>query len=86
MTSYSDVQRAVRAEKRKIFGAWLAGNLIALLVSSAIGNLAGMPTIGQLLFAVVFVALTVTAFRMTRPLNRRLERERRAMLGDDYPG
>ncbi|MEU6216725.1 hypothetical protein ABZ845_04265 [Streptomyces sp. NPDC047022] len=85
MHSYAEVQRIVRAEKRKIFGAWLVGNLIALFIASAVSALTGMPTIGQLLFVVVFAALTVTAFRMTRPLNQRLERERREVLGDDYP-
>ncbi|MEV6027559.1 hypothetical protein [Streptomyces sp. NPDC052036] len=57
-----------------------------MLIASAVNTLAGTPTIAKVLFAVAFVALTVTAFRMTRPLNRRMDRERREVLGDHYPG
>ena len=85
MPSYSDVQKAVNVEKRRVWYAWLAGNLLALFIASAI-NVAGASTVAVVLFVVVFVALTVTAYRMHAALNRRADRERREVLGDDYPG
>lgn len=85
MPSYSDVQRAVNTEKRRVWYAWLAGNLLMLFVASAI-NVAGAPAVSVVVFAVVFVALTVTAYRMHAALNRRADRERRAVLGDGYSG
>lgn len=86
MPSYSEVQKAVRVEKFRVWFAWLAGNLTALFAASAVNALAGAPTVAVALFAVVFIALTVTAYRMHAGLNRRADRERRQVLGDDYPG
>ncbi|MEV0445564.1 hypothetical protein AB0I84_12190 [Streptomyces spectabilis] len=42
--------------------------------------------VAQVVFIGLGIAATVTAARMTGTLNRRAERERRAVLGDDYPG
>jgi hypothetical protein len=85
MPSYSDVQKAVNVERRRVWYAWLAGNLLMLFIASAVNVLAGAPTVAEALFAVVFVALTVIAYRMHAALGRRADPERRAVLGDDYP-
>ena len=76
MPSYSDVQKAVNVEKRRVWFAWLAGSLLALFVASAVNALAGAPVVAGVLFAVVFVVLSVTAYRMHAALNRRADRER----------
>lgn len=86
MPDYSDVQKAVNVEKRRVWLAWLAGSLLMLFIASTINTLAGTPTLAEILFGIVFVLLTVTAYRMHAALNRRADRERRAVLGDDYPG
>ncbi|WP_225840297.1 hypothetical protein [Streptomyces sp. NK08204] len=87
MPSYSDVQKAVNVEKRRLWFAWLAGGLILLFVARAVWVFS--PT-GGMIAAVValllFVLLSVTAYRMHQALNRRADRERREVLGDDYPG
>ena len=85
MPSYSDIQKAVNVEKRRVWLAWLTGSVLALLAAQAVNVLADAPTVAGVLFAVVFVALTVTAYRMHGALNRRADRERRQVLGDDYP-
>ena len=86
MPSYSDIQRAVNTEKRRVWFAWLAGGLILLFVSRAVWVFTptgGMiAAVGALL---LFIALTVTAYRMHAALNRRADRERQQVLGDDYP-
>ncbi|WP_199572716.1 hypothetical protein [Streptomyces murinus] len=87
MPSYSDVQKAVTVERRRVWGAWMAGGLILLFaaravwVFSATGGL-----IATVVALLLFVALTVTAYRMHAALGRRADRERRQVLGDDYPG
>lgn len=85
-SSYSDVQKAVRVEKIRIWFAWLAGNIIMLIIANATKDIAVVSMVTQILFAVVFVALTVALFRMTGALNRKTERARREVLGEDYPG
>ncbi|WP_031170879.1 hypothetical protein [Streptomyces durhamensis] len=85
MASYSDVQKAVNTEKRRVWFAWLAGNLLTLFIAQAINVLTGVPTVAAILFVVVFLLLTMTAYRMHAALNRRAERERRQVLGEDYP-
>ncbi|MEU9439657.1 hypothetical protein AB0D42_01755 [Streptomyces sp. NPDC048304] len=45
---------------------WLAGNLLR----QAINVLTAVPTVAAILFVVVFVLLTVTAYRMHTALNR----------------
>ncbi|MGW2426168.1 hypothetical protein ACWC0C_44400 [Streptomyces sp. NPDC001709] len=85
MPSYIEVQKAVNTEKRRVWFAWLAGNLLALFIASSI-NVAGAPTVARVLFVVVFLLLSVTAYRMHAALNQRADRERREVLGDDYPG
>lgn len=86
MSSYSDVQRAVRVEKLRIWFAWLCGNLIALMIAVATQDIAVVSVVSQLLLLGVFVALTVALFRMTGALNRKAEQARREVLGEDFPG
>ncbi len=86
MTEYSDVQRAVRVEKLRIWFAWLCGNIIMLMIALATQNVAVVSVVTQMLLVAVFIALTVALFRMTGALNRKAERARRGVLGEDYPG
>ncbi|WP_318205372.1 hypothetical protein [Streptomyces sp. SCL15-4] len=86
MPSYSEVQRAVRVEKVRLWFAWLAGNVIMLIIANATKNIAVVSVVTQVLMVVVFVGLTVALFRMTGALNRRATDARREVLGDDYPG
>lgn len=86
MPSYSDVQKAVRVEKARIWFGWLAGNVIMVIIANATKDIAVVSVVTQVLLAVVFVALTVALFRMTGALNRRAAAARREVLGDDYPG
>jgi hypothetical protein len=86
MPSYSDVQKAVNAEKRRVWLGWLAGNVIMAIIAKATKDVAVVSVITQVLLVVVFLALTVALFRMTSALNRRADRARREVLGEDYPG
>ncbi|MGW6210954.1 hypothetical protein [Streptomyces sp. NPDC055109] len=83
-SSYADVQKAVRVEKTRIWFGWLAGNAIMLIIASATANVAVLSVITQVLFGLVFLALTVALFRMTGALNRKAATARREVLGDDY--
>ncbi|TXJ78608.1 hypothetical protein E2C11_16510 [Streptomyces lavendulae] len=84
--SYSDVQKAVNVERRRVWAAWFAGSLLTLFAASAINAFTSIPLLAVAVFVVVFVVLTVTAYRMHTALGRRADRERRQVLGDDYPG
>jgi hypothetical protein len=84
MPSYSEVQRAVRVEKLRIWFGWLCGNVIMLMIALATEQVAVVSVVTQVLLVVGFVALTVALFRMTGALNRKAERARREVLGDDY--
>ena len=86
MPSYSEVQKAVRVEKFRIWFAWLTGNFIMAMIVTATKNLDVVSVLTQILAVVVFLALTVALFRMTGALNRRAAAARRQVLGDDYPG
>ncbi|MDX3162422.1 hypothetical protein PV516_01225 [Streptomyces scabiei] len=86
MSSYSDVQKAVRVEKLRIWFAWLSGNVIMLMIATATQSIEIVSIVTQVLLLVVFVALTIALFRMTGALNRKAAAARREVLGDDYPG
>lgn len=86
MSEYSDVQKAVRVEKVRIWFAWLCGNIIMAIIAGATQNVAVVSVVTQVLLVTVFVALTVALFRMTGALNRKAASARREVLGDDYPG
>lgn len=87
MPSYSDVQKAVNAERRRVWAAWLAGGLILLFAWSAVRAVSATGgVIAGVVAGLLFVGLTVTAYRMHAALGRRADRERRRVLGEDYPG
>ncbi|MET7475082.1 hypothetical protein ABZT17_12075 [Streptomyces sp. NPDC005648] len=86
MSEYSDVQKAVRAEKLRIWFAWISGNAIMLIIALATQHVAVVSVVTQVLLVVVFLGLTVALFRMTGTLNRRAAAARRRVLGEDYPG
>jgi hypothetical protein len=86
MSSYSEVQKAVRVEKFRIWFAWVCGGWVGLGVALATQNIRVWSVVTQVLFVGLGVLSTVAAVRMTNALNRRAERARREVLGDDFPG
>jgi hypothetical protein len=82
MPNYNEVHTAVRAEKRNLWFAWAAGNVIMFLIARATRNIAVVSVVTQVLVVVVFLALTVTLFRMTGALNRKADAARREVLGE----
>ena len=82
MSSYSDVQKAVRVEKFRIWFAWVTGNFIVLAIALATQNIHIVSVITQVLLVATFGALTFTAVRMSNALNRKAEAARREVLGD----
>jgi hypothetical protein len=84
VSSYSDVQKAVRVEKARIWFAWLAGNVIMAIIANATKDVHVVSVVTQVLLVLVFVALTVALFRMTGALNRKAAAARREVLGDEY--
>lgn len=83
MPSYSDVQKAVRVEKFRVWFGWTAGNVIMLIAANATKGVHVVSVITQVLLVVVFLLLTVAAVRMTNALNRKADRARREVLGDE---
>ena len=83
MSTYRDVQTAVRVEKLRIWFGWLCGNFILLAIALATQDIHIVSVITQLLLAAGFLALTVALFRMTGALNRKAAAARREVLGDD---
>ncbi|MFF1650145.1 hypothetical protein [Streptomyces sp. NPDC058240] len=83
MSSYSDVQKAVRVEKFRIWFAWLSGNVIMLMIAGATRNVSIVSTVTQILFTASFFLLTFVAIRMTNALNRKALAARREVLGED---
>jgi purine-cytosine permease-like protein len=83
VSSYSDVQKAVRVEKFRIWFAWICGNVIMLMIAGGTRNVHVINTITQILFTVVFFLLTFTAIRMSNALNRKALAARREVLGED---
>lgn len=82
MPSYSDIERAVRAEKIRIWAAWLCGGIIWLIITNATRNVAIVSVITQVLLVALGVLSTVAAVTMTRRLNKKVDAARRDVLGD----
>lgn len=80
--SYSDVHRAVRAEKTRIWAAWLSGGIIWLIITNATRNVAVVSVVTQVLLVVLGILSTYAAVRMTHALNRKDDAARRNVLGD----
>jgi uncharacterized membrane protein YobD (UPF0266 family) len=83
MPSYIDVQKAVRAEKRRIWFGWLCGGIIWLIITNATKNVPVVSVITQVLLVVLGLLSTWTAMRMSNALSRKEEVARREVLGDD---
>ncbi|CAL9302846.1 MULTISPECIES: hypothetical protein [Streptomyces] len=81
--TYSDVQKAVRVEKLRIWFAWICGNIILLIIANGTKDIHILSVITQVLLVAGFLALTVALFRMTGALNRKALAARRQVLGDD---
>jgi len=82
MPSYSDVQKAVRVEKFKIWSAWVSGGIIMLLITNATRYIHIVSVITQVLLVVLGILSTIAAVRMTNALNRKADAARREVLGD----
>ncbi|AZM46581.1 hypothetical protein DMB38_12830 [Streptomyces sp. WAC 06738] len=82
MPSYSDVQKAVRVEKFKIWFAWFSGGWIVLGTALATQNVHIVSVITQALLVVYALLATVAAVTMTNRLNRKADAARREVLGD----
>lgn len=83
MPSYSDVQKAVRVEKFKIWFAWVSGGIIWLLITNATKDVRIVSVITQVLLVVLGILSTIAAVRMTNALNRKADAARREVLGDE---
>jgi ABC-type phosphate transport system auxiliary subunit len=81
--SYTDIERAVRTEKRQIWVAWFCGGVIWLIITNATKNIAVVSVITQVLLIVLGIASTFIAMKMSRALNRKGAAARRQVLGDD---
>ncbi|MET8562466.1 hypothetical protein ABZV75_18370 [Streptomyces flaveolus] len=82
MTSYSDVQKAVRVEKFRIWFAWVSGGIIMAIITNATRDVAVVSVITEVLFFGLGILSTIAAVRMTNALNRKAEAARREVLGD----
>ncbi|MFC5148664.1 hypothetical protein [Streptomyces aureoversilis] len=82
MSSYSDVQKAVRAEKFQIWFAWVSGGIIMAIITNATRDIAVVSVITEVLFFGLGLLATIAAVRMTNALNRKVEAARREVLGD----
>jgi uncharacterized membrane protein (UPF0182 family) len=82
MPSYSDVQKAVRVEKFRIWFAWVSGGVIWLMITNATRNIPIISVITQVLLVVLGVLFTIAAVTMTNRLNRKAEAARTEVLGD----
>ncbi|MFE7836875.1 hypothetical protein ACFU53_12720 [Streptomyces sp. NPDC057474] len=82
MSSYSDIQKAVRVEKFRIWFAWVCGGWVALGVMNATKDVAVWGVVAQVVFLTLGVLFTVAAVRMTNALNRKAEAARKEVLGD----
>lgn len=83
MSTYREIQSAVRTEKLRIWFAWICGNIILLLIANGTKNVHILSVITQVTLVVGFILLTVALFRMTGALNRKAAAARRQVLGDD---
>lgn len=83
MPSYSDIERAVRTEKIKIWVAWASGGIIWLIITNAVRNVAIISVIAQALLVVLGALSTTAAVTMTNRLNRKADTARREVLGEE---
>ncbi|MGI5469461.1 hypothetical protein [Streptomyces sp. CA-132043] len=72
----------MRAEKFRIWSAWMAGGIIWLIITNATKNIAIVSVITQALLVVLGILSTFAAVTMTNRLNRKAEAARKEVLGD----
>ena len=82
MSSYREIQSAVRAEKFKIWFAWFCGGWIMLGIALATQNIHIVSVVTQALLVALGIAFTWAAVTMTNRLNRKVDAARREVLGD----
>ncbi|MFF3690707.1 hypothetical protein [Streptomyces sp. NPDC002187] len=82
MASYSDVQKAVRVEKFKIWLAWLCGGIMMLIIANGTQNIRIVSVITQVLLVGLGILSTIAAVTMTAKLNRKADAARKDVLGD----
>jgi hypothetical protein len=80
--SYSDIHRAARAEKIRIWAGWASGGIIWLIITNATRNIAIVSVVTQVLLVVLGILSTIAAVTMTSRLNRKVEAARKDVLGD----
>lgn len=83
MASYNDVQKAVRAEKRGIWFAWLCGGIIWLIITNATKHVPVVSVITQVLLAVLGLLSTWTAMRLSNAASQKEAAARRDVLGEE---
>lgn len=83
MASYSEIQKAVRVEKFRIWFAWASGGIVAFLVTRATLHIHILGAVTQIAFGVLGILATFTAVTMTNRLNKKATAARREVLGDD---
>ncbi|MCP3820080.1 hypothetical protein NLX86_18865 [Streptomyces sp. A3M-1-3] len=81
-SNYSDIQKAVRVEKFRIWFAWVSGGIIMLIIANATRNVAIVSVITQTLLVVLGTLSTIAAVTMTNRLNRKATEARKEILGD----
>ncbi|GAA1900000.1 hypothetical protein GCM10009837_23330 [Streptomyces durmitorensis] len=81
-SSYSDVQKAVRVEKFRIWFAWVSGSAIMLVIAVATQDIAIVSVVTQVLLVFLGILATIAAVRMTNALNRKAEAARKEVLGE----
>ncbi|GAA3855185.1 hypothetical protein ACFYYI_09985 [Streptomyces sp. NPDC002387] len=86
MSDYSDVQRAVRGGKHRIWIPWLCASVIPPIAGRAVDGLGVVGMVIQEVVILAWIALMMVLIRMTGALNRKAAAARREVLGDDYPG
>ncbi|MER6678810.1 hypothetical protein [Streptomyces sp. NPDC000983] len=84
MATYSEIQKAVRVEKFRIWFAWACGAWVGIGVIGTTQDIRIWGVVTQIVFGGLGVLATVAAVRMTNALNRRAEASRREVLGSDW--
>lgn len=82
MSEYSDIQKAVRVEKFRIWFAWASGGFVGGFIANGTSDVPILGVITLTLFLVAGVLFTIAAVTMTNRLNKKAEAARREVLGD----
>lgn len=82
MPSYTDVDKAVRTEKRQIWAAWLSGGIIWLIITKATQHIPILGVITQVLLVVLGLLFTFAAMTATNKLNHKADAARKEVLDD----